>query len=200
MQTAIDTAPGKDTTSMAPNPTTPETPDSAYLIIPGESIGHVSLGMSSMALHDMMGKPDSGDAAMGKSLQFWVSKESDRHRNYLAVYTVNNLDGSGSPPEVKQVQVTSPKFQTESGIGTGKTMDQVREQFHNLQPLAYYTNEQKQQVYIFDDQAQGIAFEITIPDSLCKAITVHQKGKDVTETYLPIHPDMTRLKTPGLKQ
>lgn len=179
--------PVADTTAPAP-------PDSAYLIVPGESIGRVNLGMSATELHDIMGDADSGDAAMGKSLQFWLSKDTLRHRKYVAAYTVNNFDGTGSPPEVQQLQVTSPEFRTGEGLGAGSPFAEIREQFGQLEPLAYYTNEQGQQVYIYDAQAQGIAFEVAVPDSISTAVTVHAKGTDVTGTYLPIHPDMTRLK------
>ncbi len=148
--------------------------------------------MTAEELNQALGKPDSGDAAMGKALSFWVSRKSNP-REYVAVYTVNNFDGTGSPAKVQQVQVTSPAFQTSEGISTGVALARIREAFSPLQPLAYYTNDQKQQVYIYDNQAQGIAFEVTVPDSTCTAITVHQKGEDVTQSYLPVHPDLTRL-------
>ena len=187
-------APVADTTAAAP--ALPAPPDSAYLIVPGGSIGRINLGMPATELQDIMGKADSGDAAMGKSLQFWLSKDTQKPRQYVAIYTVNDFDGSGSPPEVRQVQVTSPDFRTGSGVGPGSTLAAIREQFRQLEPLAYYTNEAGRQVYIYDAQAQGIAFEVTVPDSISTAVTIHTKGADVTDTYLPIHPDMTRLRRP----
>lgn len=182
------------TGAAATEPAKPATPDSAYLIVPGQSIGQVKLQMPAAAVTNILGKSDSGDAAMGKALSFWVSKPGNGRREYVAVYTVNNFDGSGTPPQVQQVQVTSPQFKTAQGISTGQALPQIRGQFTTLKPLAYYLNEKNQQVYIYDDQAQGIAFEITVADSLCTAITIHQKGTDVTDTYLPVHPDLTRLE------
>lgn len=184
------------TTATIAEPTKPTAPDPAYLIVPGESIGQVSLGMSATELNSILGKADSGDAAMGKSLQFWINKGGNGPREYVAVYTVNDFDGSGDPPRVQQVQVTSPRFQTVNGVGTGDALSEIRKQFDNLKPLAYYPNQRSQQVYIYDDQLQSIAFEVTVADSLCTAITIHQKGEDVTGTYLPLHPDMTRLGQP----
>lgn len=186
--------PVADTTAAAP--ALPAPPDSAYLIVPGGSIGHIYLEMPATELQGIMGKADSGDAAMGKSLQFWLSKDTLRPRQYVAIYTVNDFDGSGNPPEVRQVQVTSLEFRTEGGLGPGSSLAAIREQFRQLEPLAYYTNEAGQQVYIYDAQAQGIAFEVTVPDSISTAVTIHAKGADVTDTYLPIHPDMTRLRRP----
>lgn len=191
-QEANSATPATDTAEVAMS--APTTPDSAYLIVPGESIGRIRLGMFAPKLRDIMGQADSGDAAMGKSLQFWISKEGRQPRQYVAVYTVTNFDGTGSPPMVQQVQVTSPHFRTSSGLGSGSTLAEIRKEFSQMEPLAYYTNQKQQQVYIFDEQAQGIAFEITMPDSICTAVTVHAKGTDVTGTYLPVHPNMTQAK------
>ncbi|WP_242920769.1 hypothetical protein [Pontibacter liquoris] len=180
----------------SPESAPPAAPDSAFLIMPGQGIGHVRLEMPSAALTRILGKPDSGDAAMGKSLQFWISKGANQPRQYVAVYIVTNFNGRDETPKVQQVQVTSPQFKTSSGASTGQQLPEIRKQFGSLFPIAYYTNSRHQQVYIFDSQAQGIAFEVTVPDSTCTAITVHQPNTDVTETYLPVHPDMTRLKKP----
>jgi len=198
-QTEINTPPSTETTTdttITAEQAEPVAPDSAYLIVPGQSIGQVELGMPAAAVNNILGKADSGDAAMGKALSFWVSKPGNGPREYVAVYTVNNFDGSGDPPQVQQVQVTSPQFKTINGIGTGNTLPAIRKQFSSLRPLAYYTSQTNQQVYIYDDQAQGIAFEVTVADSLCTAITIHQQDTDVTGTYLPVHPDMTRLEQP----
>lgn len=191
---ATTTEPVGNDTATAALPPEPQAPDSAHLIVPGERIGPLTLNMPHTAISDAMGEPDSGNAAMGKSLQFWLNQ--GQPQDYLAVYIVNNFDGTGSPAKVKQIQVTSPNYKTSNGISTGSTMPAIREQFGSLNPIAYYTNKQNKKVYIFDDQAEGITFEVTPPDSTCVAITVHEKGKDITATYLPIHPDTTRLRQP----
>ncbi|WP_276499818.1 hypothetical protein [Pontibacter litorisediminis] len=165
------------------------TPDSTYLILPGESIGKVKLGMPGSELTSILGKPDSTDAAMGKALLYWLNGQ-----HYLVIYTVADFGGQDERPKVQQVQVNSPQFQTPDGIGTGKALPEIRQKYGRLKPLAHYQDEQQQQVYIFDAQQQGIAFEVTLPDSLCTAITIHPKGQNVTDTYLPLHPDMTRLE------
>lgn len=173
----------------------PQPVDSAFLIIPGERIGKVNVGMLSEELAAVLPEPDSTDAAMGKALLYWLSKESGQ-QDYLAVYTEADFGSDNPKPTVKQIQVTSPAFQTPDNIHTGTPLSEIREKYTNLKPLAYYQNEAQQQVYIFDDQAAGIAFEVALPDSTCTAITVHQKGKDMTNAYLPLHPGMTKLKQP----
>jgi hypothetical protein len=187
-QQTTPTAPLPPDTAAAQAPP-PATPDSAYLIVPGESIGHIKLGATGAKMNSILGPPDSTDAAMGKALLFWLNGA-----HYVAVYTVSDFGGTDERPKVQQVQVNSPRFQTPDSIGTGNTLDQIRQKYEQLKPLAHYRNEQQQQVYIFDARQQGIAFEVTLPDSLCSAITIHPKGENVTNTYLPLHPDMTRLE------
>ena len=179
-----------DTLAIA-TPPKPSTPDTAYLILPGERIGKVKVGMYGEDLTSMLGKPDSSDAAMGKALLFWTGEQPG---HYVAVFTVTDFGGQVEKPVVQQVQITSPRFLTTDSIGTGKSLAEIRQKYSPLRPLGYYQNEQRQQVYIFDNQAQGIAFEVTLPDSLCSAITVHPKGEEMADISLPLHPDMTRMK------
>ncbi|WP_266203154.1 hypothetical protein [Pontibacter kalidii] len=181
------TLPLPDTTAVQTPP--PATPDSAYLILPGESIGKIKIDMTGEKMTSILGQPDSTDAAMGKALLFWLDGP-----HYVAVYTVSDFGGTDERPKVKQVQVNSPRFQTPDSIGTGKTLAQIRQQYGNLKPLAYYRNERQQQVYIYDAQQQGIAFEVLLPDSILTAITIHPKGENLADTYLPLHPDMTRIE------
>lgn len=187
-QTEPDTVPADTTAAQPPKP---PAPDSTYLIVPGGSIGKVKVGMYGEALARILGEPDSSDAAMGKALYFW---EGEQPAHYVSVFTVTDFGGQVEKPVVQQVQITSPRFLTKDSIGTGMPLSEIRQKYGPLRPLAYFQNAQRQQVYIFDNQAQGIAFEVTLPDSLCSAITVHPKGEDMADIYLPLHPDMTRIK------
>ncbi len=194
-QAAPDPA-AQDTIAIAQAPQ-PAPLDSAYLIVPGKSIGQIQLNMPARQVNLILGKADSGDAAMGKALSFWLSKQATgQPQHYVAVYTVTDFGGKKDLPKVQQVQVTSPQFQTAKGIGTGKPLSAIRKHFSNIRPIAYYQNALQQQVYIYDDQEQGIAFEVALPDSLCTAVTIHPKGENMADIYLPLHPDITRLEQP----
>ena len=180
-----------DTASINAPEQEPQTPDSAFLIIPGEKVGQIALGMSAEKVNSLLGKPDSGDAAMGKSLSFWISKSNHRPPQYVAIYTTISNDAS-SQHLVRQVQVTSPRFQTTDSIHTGDMIEKIRASY-TLTPVAYFTNKYRERVFIFDDEEKGIAFEVTAPDSMCTAITVHRAGEKIKQTYLPVRPDMVRL-------
>ncbi|GHA67945.1 hypothetical protein GCM10007389_21620 [Pontibacter akesuensis] len=184
-----------DTTAAVQTPE-PQSLDSTYLIIPGEGIGKVNVGMPGEELTAALGDPDSTDAAMGKALLYWLSEDTAQPRHFLAIYTESDFGSDHPQPIVKQLQVTSPQFKTPDNISTGTSLSEIREHYPHLEPLAYYQNGAQQQVYIFDAQPEGIAFEVTLPDSILTAITVHEKGKDVSGNYLPLHPGMTLLKQP----
>ncbi len=171
----------------------PPKPDSSYLIVPGERIGQIRLGETAELVNSKLGQPDSGDAAMGKALNFWINPDEKKVRQYVAVYFVRHLEKGQEALRTEQVQVTSPAFKTSGSIGTGSNIADIRQKY-KLTPLAYYTNTKQQQVYIYDDVARGIAFEVTLPDSTCTAVTIHRKDENVVDTYLPLHPDMIRLK------
>ncbi|WP_162428466.1 hypothetical protein [Pontibacter pudoricolor] len=199
-RTAETEHPQEATNKTSPSDTTPSKPetivatpalDSAFLIVPGQRIGQISLGETAEKITSTLGQPDSGDAAMGKALSFWLGK--GRHKqNYVAVYFSRNFDGGPEDLLARQIRVNSPSFKTIENVGIGNNISTIR-QHHILQPIAYYLNPQQQRTYIFDDTPAGIAFEITTPDSTCTAITIHQKGENVTNSYLPVYPDLIRL-------
>src|SRR5690606_20623318 len=58
------------------------------LIVPGQSIGNISIGMNAGEIEKILGKPDLSDAAMGKAWLTWFSKVSDTITgNELNIYT-----------------------------------------------------------------------------------------------------------------
>lgn len=186
--TAPDTA-----TTAAPVPQ-PSPPDTLYQIIPGQRIGKVYVGQTTEQVIKLLGQPDSGDAAMGKALSFWLSKSAQEPRHYLAIYFTRST--ANSPQMLaRQIRVNSPRFTTpEDTLRTGSPLKKIRKQHPQLRPIGFYTHPQQQyQVYIYDAPEAGIAFEVRTTDSTCTAITVHQKGEEMTNTYLPLHPDITWL-------
>lgn len=93
---------------------------------------------------------------------------------------------------VRQIRITSPKFNTQNEISTGKSLQEIQKAFPNIKLLAKYTDEKtKNLVEIYDSEANGIAFEFT--QNECTAIIIHTKGKKVTEEYITLHPNMEKF-------
>ncbi|GAB2552401.1 putative periplasmic lipoprotein [Rufibacter soli] len=170
--------------------------DTAYLIIPGEQIGQLKLGDSPEKVQAALGKPDAGDAAMGKALSSWFSYQKDStilHR--VDVFTVR--EHTGMPDEtvgVNQIRITSPRFSLQGHqLQVGSTLANLRPQFPGIRPVAYYLGEEKKRVYVYDAPTQGIVFEINGSDSICVAISIHAKGQEIKGRYLPVHPNLVNL-------
>ncbi|NCD68613.1 hypothetical protein [Mucilaginibacter agri] len=169
----------KDTTATAPIPT-------SQLIVPGKSIGltHINEPMDSVNVR--LGKPDSGDAAMGAAMATWVSKQ-DSVPYQTDIYSHRNMGGKDeNTGRVKIIRITSPAYKTTQNIHTGLTLRDIGRHFH-VEPVGVY-NKGTDSLKIYDDQKEGIAFEI---DSYgkCKAILVHAE-KDKSSGTLSFHPDM----------
>ena len=85
--------------------------EAAWLIVPGKSIGQVTLEAPAQSLA-VLGKPDGGDAAMMKAWRIWYSRKKDNSMDssrMLAVFTAMRTQDT---QYVKQIRVTSPRFRT----------------------------------------------------------------------------------------
>lgn len=174
----------KDTIKYIP----PKVTDKAYEIIPGERIGLTKLEENTETLSEL-GKPDFSDSAMGKSWATWISKDDEN--NELNIYSTYK-DSEMKEKVVRQIRITSPKFQAPNEIFTGKSLQEIQKAFSDIKLVAKYTDEKtKNLVEIYDSEANGIAFEFT--QNECAAIIVHTKGKKVTDEYITLHPNMEKF-------
>lgn len=163
-----------------------------FLIIPGQSIGQISLGEDVRQVGKKLGKPDLSDAAMGKAWSIWYSKDKmTTRRNEVAIYS-SYKDSTLTSKVVKQIRITSKMFKTQSGFGTEKTLDEIKSKFNDIEPVAVYLNERMDTVKIFDSKKEGIGFEFLKAKSI--SITVHPKNFSLSETYLAVHPEWKLVK------
>lgn len=164
------------------------------LIVPGESIGKTHLGMDAALLQDLLGKPDMSDAAMGKAWLTWRGKR-DEHNNVpqLNIYTTYK-DSTMREKTVQQIRSTSSYFSTQNKIHVYSSLKEITQLFPDIKKAAQY-NDDGRNVVIYDEQQQGIAFEIASANEqqICTGIIVHKKGENVTAVYMFLHPDMQRF-------
>lgn len=166
----------------------PKVTNKAFEIIPGERIGLTKLEENTETLSEL-GKPDFSDAAMGKSWATWISKDDEK--NELNIYSTYK-NSEMKEKVVRQIRITSPKFQTPSEISTGKSLQEIQKAFPDIKLVAKYTDEKtKNIIEIYDSEAYGIAFEFT--QNKCASIIVHTKDKKVTEEYITLHPNMEKF-------
>ncbi len=168
----------------------PEIP-SGYLIEPGVRIGHIELNSDAEKLDSLLGKPDFSDAAMGKAWVSWYGKNTDggkqQELNVYTTYENNEL----MKKVVRLVRVTSSQFQTSHGLRTGDSFEKIQKAFPDIVHLGDYNASTPEPVLMYDEVQSGIAFEFQ--NDTCIAITIHPKGRKVTDDYITLHPDMKLL-------
>jgi len=178
-------------TEVSVTDTTGEKPVPAeQLILPGQSIGTISINENTDSVFSKLGKPDAGDAAMGKSLSTWYAKH-DTTGYVTQVFFSKQMGTADEASRAKQIRITSPWFKTMDYMSTGMHLQTIesKKEF-NLKKVAQYTDGSKS-YFIYDDADAGIAFEID-DKNVCTGIIVHEPGKDVNASYIAFHPN-TRL-------
>jgi hypothetical protein len=159
------------------------------VLVPGERLGHITLGLNADSVEPLLGMPDASDAAMGKAWLTWKGKENTAGPSLLQLYTTYK-DTSMSVKTVKQIRTTSPYFKTVTGLHVGSTLAQLKAVFPALKKTDDYT-EAGVQYELYDAVAAGIAFEMKA--GVCTGILVHEKGQRADSIYIMLHPDMKRL-------
>jgi hypothetical protein len=164
-----------------------------FLVTPGKSIGRIYLGQNVNELDSILGKPDAGDAAMGKAWGIWYGKNNTKYgRNEIAVYS-SYIDSTMMGKDVKQIRVNSSKFTTVTGLNTENSLANFTEKYADFKKVATYVNDGiGDTILLYDSKENGIAVEF-IRD-ISRAIIVHKKGETVNETYLTLHPEWRKLE------
>lgn len=149
-----------------------------WQIIPGERIGNTALGDDPENLLQRLGQPDASDAAMGKAWLVWSSQALPTHT--LAVFTTY-ADSTMLRKAIRQIRVTSPRFETLEGLQTGSTLAQIKGVFREG------SLNQTGPVPRYDAAREGISFELegNGADAACTAVLVYPHGGNPV-AYLPI--------------
>jgi hypothetical protein len=166
------TSTGSITDSMAIKP--------GQLIVPGKSIGLTSIDEKAKDVNERLGRADEGDAAMGKSINTWKSKDG---QHSTTIYFTTNMGATDEGPRARQIRITSPYFKTADGLGAGSSLSAVLKYFPAAKQTATYSLPGNGgEVIIYDDIRNGIAFEIA--GETCIGIAIHKPGEKAFETYL----------------
>lgn len=175
-QQAIDsTQTTRKQESIAPNASTDTSAET--LIIPGRSIGDIALNTDATSIFQKNGKPDAGDAAMGKATAEW-KLAPDTAKYSIAIYTVRDM-GNDTTALIKRIRVTAPQYKTKDGFGTSSLLRDLRSTFKLEKQKGYRRGQARIDVYA---DLSGVAFEID-EQQRCIGIVVYEKGKLHPDTY-----------------
>ena len=154
------------------------------LINPGTGIGQLRIDATTTEVYKILGKPDSGDNAMGSSLAVWYAdhKPSGYSTSVFASHKYGSKDEQAS--YVKKIMVNSPWFKTKEGVGTGSTLAEIKTHFNLKQESSIKLKGQNIDVYT--DLPKGITFEVDPQTSKCSSIIVGRPN-EANGTYLNMH-------------
>lgn len=160
-----------------------------WLIVPGKSIGQITLETPSQSLA-VLGKPDGGDAAMMKAWRIWYSRKKDKgidSSHMVAVFTAMRTQDT---QYVKQIRVNSPRFKTAKGVGAGSSMAAIKKAYPGVQLVQTYESANKaRRIAVYEDTKMGIAFETSNVRSkkpVCSMVVVFDPGESAAG-YLDFH-------------
>lgn len=153
------------------------------LITPGKAIGHIQLGSGLDSIVKVLGRPDTGDAAMGAELATWYANH-DTTGYQTSVYARSSMGNKDEAiKRIKNILITSPWFKTAEYISTGNTKADIAKYYTLTKGSTYTVKGQTIQVYT--DKAKGISFE-TDPADKCVSIVIHAPNTDAN-TYINMH-------------
>lgn len=155
----------------------------ANQIIPGKSLGSIILNQNATTVLDSLGKPDSGDAAMGKAISTW--KKGD---NLLTLYTTTQM-GVENFSRIKAIRSLSKDFKTADNLGVSSSIDALK-RYYRLDPIGKFTFNGKH--YFLYTTPKGIAFEIGM-NQMCNGVLLYSQDTDPENYYLAMYPDFKKL-------
>lgn len=158
------------------------------LIVPGQGIGDIGIDENADSVINLLGKPDAGDAAMGKSIATWYKKRGAVN-DQIQIYCERHMGTDSSVSQVKIIRITSPGFKTMDYMSTGMHLQTIKSKKEfNLVQIGQYMENDKQ-YFIYDDNKAGIAFEVDLKN-MCTGIIVHEPVKNIIAAVLAFHSTM----------
>jgi hypothetical protein len=151
------------------------------IIVPGKSIGAMTIGGNADTLTHLLGKPNFSDAGMGSAYISWNIKHKNNVRQ-VDIYAHHNMGAADEGvSHIKLIRVTSPWYKTNDYAGAGSMLKDVIK----LYKLKRHPSAGSKKLLIYDDYNAGIAFEVDSTQR-CVSVMVHTKG-DSTLTYINMH-------------
>jgi hypothetical protein len=157
------------------------------LVVPGRSLGNITLGASTTTLA-ALGPASRSDAAMQKAWSTWLGSRpaTGSAPTQLDVYTApagNDVDHH----TVQIVRATSTWFHLANGLRPGARLSAIQQAYGKL-PLATTYRVASHPRYLYDNVKRGVAFETdgTASSSRCQAVLIHLPGKAIAQGALPL--------------
>ncbi len=153
-------------------------------IIPGRRLGRIVLNENATTILDSLGKPDSGDAAMGKAISTW----HEGTNNQLSLYTSTKM-GVENFSRIKAIRSLSPTYKTYNNLGVNSNLSEIEKRFE-LKKIGTFAFEEK--IYTLYFTEIGMGFEVG-ENQKCSGIVLTEKGTEPDQLYLTFYPDLKKI-------
>lgn len=168
------------------------------LVVPGRQMGKISIGQDMEEVFKLLGKPDDGDAAMGKAWSIWKLKDGEggSDNGEMAIYSTYK-DSTMSSKVVKQVMVNTGGYATKNGLQNNADLGHIIQGLPSLKQVSMYVDDAKKDtLYVYDSKEEGLSFDVkrTNDQYFTRAMTIHPKHESVSNTYLTIHPGWRKVQ------
>lgn len=161
-----------------------------WLIVPGKSAGQTHINENMITVFKRLGKPDAGDAAMGKSMSIWYAGHDSKSYK-TAIFAARYTHGANDTASLaQQILVTSPRFRLSNGIRTGLPYQQIAAKYKLTKSSAFGKGSHQLKVY---NTGKGISFEFNSAHK-CTGIYIHAVKYQSNAAYLAFHPELERMK------
>ena len=158
--------------------------DHGKLVIPGKKLGNIILNENSTAVFDSLGKPDIGNAAMGKAISTWKNDNS----GLLTLYTSTQM-GVEDFSRIKAIRSLSKDFKTVDNLGVSSSIETLKK-YYKLDPIGKFTENGKH--YYLYTTPKGIAFEIGM-NQKCNGVLLYSPGTDPENFFTSMYQDFKKL-------
>lgn len=155
------------------------------IVVPGERIGKIRLGMTSEEVYKLIGQPQYAEGAMGKSFETW------RFLGQTQIDINFQRDSEGRRFYARQIRVNSVDYMVSGNkVSIASKMDEIWKAFPNTAYGSTVRSESGNPVDIYADATRGIAFEIRRESrssgdwGRCQAIIIHLPGEPLTQMSL----------------
>jgi hypothetical protein len=160
-------------------------------VVPGRSVGSLHIKEEDSVVFNVLGRADSGDAAMCKSWAMWYDNPANP-AGEVDIFSECDPDVD-MRKTIQQVRLAGLDFTTSNGLNAQSSYADIRKAHPQAVILGRFNTPREGTVVLLDDVEAGIAFAIKSANvdppgnALCSSIVVHVPGKKATETYLPFY-------------
>ncbi len=156
------------------------------LIVPGKSVGEISLGMKESELHKKLGPPLVGEGAAGSSYSGWFAPKEGGGRGAELDTKSSLVTGDDGVRSVREIRLESAFFHTKEGISTQSSLAEIWKAFPELRYR--FTDNEDAAVECYVDTAHGIAIEVRRTKAGSDSLTVPGGAWGVCQAIIILEP------------